>query len=125
MEDSHAAIRALLAARQGRRPHGDEYLESEQALIAGHRFHPMPKARAGEPSSWLAFAPEAHASFEMHHLAVREDLIDEAELGDGGELIRLDRMNSELPEGYRLLPTHPWQLELLGEHPRLQAALQK
>ncbi|MFJ2260713.1 IucA/IucC family protein [Streptomyces sp. NPDC087844] len=28
-----------------------------------------------------------------------------------------------LPEGYRLLPAHPWQYEMLREHPALRAAL--
>lgn len=38
------------------------FLRSEQALVAGHRYHPAPKARGGlGPDSWLPYAPEAGA----------------------------------------------------------------
>ena len=74
---SHASIAAILRARgMGMGTAGDEaaqdaagaaeprvarYLASEQALVAGHRFHPAPKARSAEPADWLPFAPEAGA----------------------------------------------------------------
>ncbi|MFC7591836.1 hypothetical protein ACFQYP_55120 [Nonomuraea antimicrobica] len=38
---------ALLAARRTGVPPADPYLVSEQALVAGHRYHPAPKARGG------------------------------------------------------------------------------
>src|SRR2546430_7358007 len=31
-------------------PDTDLYLASEQSLVFGHRFHPMPKARTGDPA---------------------------------------------------------------------------
>jgi len=63
---SHAALDAILRARRTRpsqhtaglapetpetpeTPEVARYLASEQALVAGHRFHPAPKGRGGEP----------------------------------------------------------------------------
>ncbi|WP_314414680.1 IucA/IucC family protein [Streptomyces kroppenstedtii] len=100
------------------------YLASEQSLLFGHRFHPTPKARTGNEDSWPAYAPEAGAVFPLRHLAVREHLIAE-ESAEPGALDVLDRPISPvpLPEGYRLLPAHPWQYQMLREHPALRAAL--
>ncbi|MFD9727900.1 IucA/IucC family protein [Streptomyces sp. NPDC059072] len=134
---SHQAVSAALAVR-ARRPAGDQgggrdgagvgggdglaaYLESEQSLVFGHRFHPTPKARTGDTASWLAYAPETGASFRLRHLAVREHLIVEEAAGEGAAA-PLDRLRADVPEGYRLLPAHPWQYEMLRDHPRLRAA---
>ncbi|MCZ4121334.1 IucA/IucC family protein [Streptomyces sp. H39-S7] len=98
-----------------------DYLESEQSLLFGHRFHPTPKARTGDPASWAAYAPEAGATFPLRHFAVREHLIAE-ERSEPGAADPLDRLRP-VPAGYRLLPAHPWQYGLLHEHPALRAAL--
>ncbi|MEJ8655411.1 IucA/IucC family protein [Streptomyces sp. MS1.AVA.4] len=97
------------------------YLASEQSLVLGHRFHPAPKARDGGLAAWSAYAPENAASFPLRLLAVRDALIAEesAEPGAAGPLDRL----GQVPEGYQLLPCHPWQYELLRDHPELRAAL--
>ncbi|MGW4817696.1 IucA/IucC family protein, partial [Streptomyces sp. NPDC004227] len=85
------------------------YIRSEQALVTGHPYHPAPKARGGGPvASWLPYAPEAHARFPLVLLGVREDAV--AEEGDTSALDAL----GQAPPGYRLLPAHPWQLELVG-----------
>ena len=95
------------------------YLASEQALVAGHRFHPAPKARGGDPREWLPFAPEAGARFPLRFLAVRGDALD-----DDGDTTGLDRLGSPAgPAGYHLLPAHPWQLGLLSGQPWLRRAL--
>jgi siderophore synthetase component len=92
---SRSAIAAVLDARPA--PPGDLYQRSEQALIAGHRYHPAPKGRGGVPASaWLPYAPEVHARFSLAQL--------EGEFVDDGEV--------PLPAG--ILPAHPWQLSLLG-----------
>jgi siderophore synthetase component len=97
------------------------YLASERSLVYGHRFHPAPKSRGGDPGSWAAYAPETSASFPLRLLAVREALVarDCAEPGADGPLDRL----APVPAGYRLLPAHPWQYELLQGHPELRDAL--
>ncbi|MGW3936639.1 IucA/IucC family protein [Streptomyces phaeochromogenes] len=108
------------------------YLASEQSLLFGHRFHPTPKARTGDADSWLAYSPEAGAAFPLRHLAVREHLIAE-EAAESGALDVLDgrdrrdpwgrKGGADVPDGYRLLPSHPWQYAILREHPTLRAAL--
>ncbi|MFC4031737.1 IucA/IucC family protein [Streptomyces polygonati] len=120
---SHQGVAAGLGAA---RPAADgdplaRYLASEQSLVYGHRFHPTPKDRSADPASWAAYAPEAGARFPLRLLAVRDRLTVEegAEPGATGPLDRL----AAVPDGYRLLPAHPWQYELLGRHPALRAAL--
>ncbi|MGW7366344.1 IucA/IucC family protein [Streptomyces sp. NPDC054841] len=121
---SHQGVAAGLAlprrAAGGSGPLAD-YLASEQSLVLGHRFHPTPKARGGDPAAWSAYAPEAAASFPLRLLAVRDGLIVE-ESAEPGAADPLDRLGP-VPEGYRLLPAHPWQYELLHEHPALREAL--
>ncbi|WP_084773795.1 IucA/IucC family protein [Nonomuraea candida] len=103
---SRAAVAAILRARATAVPPADPWLASEQALVYGHPFHPSPKARGGD--GWLAYAPEAHAEFPVRLLGVREDV-----LAAGGDAAALDGMGVA-PEGYRVLPAHPWQLALLA-----------
>lgn len=127
---SHAAVATALAGPRAASP-GDDllaplaaYLASEQSLLFGHRFHPTPKARTGDPRAWSAYAPEVGASFPLRHLAVRADLIAE-EYADVSAVAPLDRQRTDVPDGYRLLPAHPWQYETLREHPLLRAALDR
>ncbi|MFI6634932.1 IucA/IucC family C-terminal-domain containing protein [Nonomuraea fuscirosea] len=104
---------ALLLARRAAVPPADLYLRSEQALVAGHRYHPAPKARGGgNPESWLPYAPEVGASFALPLLGVPvEDLVEE---GDPGAL---DLLGDSAGDGLALLPAHPWQITLLGGPP--------
>ncbi|MEU1474641.1 IucA/IucC family protein [Streptomyces sp. NPDC005760] len=119
---SHQAISTSLATRgEAAR---DAYLASEQSLLLGHRFHPTPKARTGDPRSWAAYAPEAGASFPLRHLAVRAHLIAEESAAPWATAV-LDGQRADVPEGYRLLPVHPWQYESLRTHPALCAALDR
>jgi siderophore synthetase component len=148
VDSSHRTVAAALPVRTRAhpKPDGDSpdddglaaYLASEQSLLFGHRFHPTPKARTGDADSWLAYAPEAGASFPLRYLAVREHLIAE-EAAEPGALEALDRRDrqdgqdgqdgsgsgSGVPYGYRLLPAHPWQYAMLREHPALCAALRR
>jgi siderophore synthetase component len=129
VRSSHAAMTAIAAARGTKGcpapgtatadPVLDRYLRSEQSLVAGHRFHPAPKARAGDPREWLPFAPEAGARFPLRFLAVRGDVLDTL-----GDTTGLDRLGPAIaPAGYHLLPAHPWQLRLLGRPTWLRRAL--
>ncbi|MFH8978534.1 IucA/IucC family protein [Streptomyces sp. NPDC017890] len=107
MTDSRDAVAALLTARARAIPPEDPYLRSEQSLLTGHTHHPAPKARGGGPhAGWLPYAPEAHARFPLTLLAVREDTVV-----DEGDTAALDALGNP-PPGYRLLPAHPWQLNL-------------
>ncbi|MFI2640884.1 IucA/IucC family protein [Streptomyces sp. NPDC018610] len=110
MIDSREAVAALLAARERAAPPEDPYIRSEQSLVTGHPHHPAPKARGGGPvASWLPYAPEAYARFPLVLLAVRED-----QAVEDGDTSALDTLG-QAPPGYRLLPAHPWQLDLVGD----------
>ncbi|MFD9283046.1 IucA/IucC family protein [Streptomyces mirabilis] len=117
MIDSRDAVATLLAARLHATPPADPYIRSEQSLITGHPYHPAPKARGGGPvAGWLPYAPEAYARFPLELLGVREDAVVEE-----GDTSALDDFGPS-PEGYRLLPAHPWQLDLVGARPEIRAA---
>ncbi len=106
---SHSALAAMLAARP--EAGADAYLASEQALVAGHRFHPSPTDRgAGPAQTWLPYAPEARARFRLRWLAVPEELL----AGEGDTSV-LDALAPPVPARRRALPAHPWQYELLRD----------
>ncbi len=121
LASSHAGVAAGLTARRTRPPGEDRYLDSERSLVFGHRFHPTPKARSADRAQWAAYAPEASAAFPLRMLAVREELVAQ-ETTSPGATAPLDRLRP-VPDGYRLLPAHPWQYELLRGTPSLRAAL--
>lgn len=124
IEQVASSHQGVASALSGRGECGDDrYLESEQALLFGHRFHPAPKSRSEGSATWAAYAPEARGSFPLRHLAVRADLLAEESL-DPAVTAMIDALR-EVPDGYRLLPAHPWQYELLREHPALRAALER
>ncbi|MET9647576.1 IucA/IucC family protein [Streptomyces syringium] len=126
---SHAGVSAALdAARResgtpGRRgaDGSDAYMDSEQSLLFGHRFHPTPKARTGSLADWDRYAPETRARFRLRHLAVRREFVRE-ETATPGALAALDRQGT-VPDGYRLLPVHPWQYAMLRDEAALRAAI--
>ncbi|MFC8126974.1 IucA/IucC family protein [Streptomyces sp. NPDC057302] len=127
---SHEGVSAAIAADRPAPATGSgapqrlaDYLASEQSLLFGHRFHPTPKARGGDLADWSAYAPETAASFPLRHLAVRDGLVAEESVRPDATA-PLDRLGS-VPDGYRLLPVHPWQYDLLREHPGLRAALDR
>ncbi|MFF7633408.1 IucA/IucC family protein [Kitasatospora sp. NPDC008050] len=122
LASSHEGVAAALAGRPD--AGSDRYLESEQALVFGHRFHPAPKSRSAQGAdqeTWAAYAPEARAAFPLRYLAVREHLLAE-QCVDPAASALLDGLH-DVPAGYRLLPAHPWQYQLLTANPLLKAAL--
>jgi siderophore synthetase component len=105
------------------------YLDSEQALVAGHPRHPTPKSRSGDPEQWRRYAPEARTAFPLRWLAapaelVRDHAIDE--LGFDGHARTLDLLGP-VPQDFLALPVHPWQYALMSADevagPVLRAAL--
>ncbi|MFF0041702.1 IucA/IucC family protein [Streptomyces mirabilis] len=116
--DSHQTIRTILEHRADHRPSAPSYLDSEQSLIYGHRFHPTPKARTGASAGWLTYGPETGTRFPLRHLAVRRDLIQEE-----GDLSELEPLLPPTDPDFVTLPVHPWQYELLRGHDRLREAL--
>lgn len=124
--DSRETLAALLAARAVAEPPEDPYVRSEQALVMGHPHHPAPKARGGAPAaSWLPYAPEAHARFPLVFLGLREDQV--VEEGGPRAAAAIDSLAAAAggplpPAGYRLLPAHPWQLDLVGSRRAVREA---
>ncbi|MFI0226397.1 IucA/IucC family protein [Streptomyces lydicus] len=116
--DSRETIRTALEHRSTRPRQTDPYLSSEQSLVFGHRFHPTPKARTGDPEDWLTYGPETGACFRLRHLAVRRHLVREE-----GDLDGLDALCPPADPGYLTLPVHPWQYRLLQANDRLREAL--
>ncbi len=127
---SESAVRRALAHRAAHPPPAPvgfsaAYLDSEQALLFGHRFHPAPKARAtaaGPPTledeaTWLAYAPEARAAFPLRLLGVPAGAVRSAQANDGPHPLdtALDdaARAAGLPTGHAVLPVHPWQFEIL------------
>ncbi|MFG2996983.1 IucA/IucC family protein [Streptomyces sp. NPDC048340] len=126
--DSRETIAALLTARAAAGPPADPYVLSEQALVMGHPHHPAPKARGGAPAaSWLPYAPEAHARFPLVFLGLREDqAVEEGGPEAGAAVDSLAEVldGPRAPAGYRLLPAHPWQLDLVGGRPGMREAFE-
>ncbi|GAA3778372.1 IucA/IucC family protein [Streptomyces chiangmaiensis] len=116
--DSRETIRTALEERNNASPHADPYVASEQSLVFGHRFHPTPKARTGDPVDWLAYGPETGARFRLRYLAVRRQLVREE-----GELHEMDALHRTTDPGFAILPVHPWQYRLLQDHDRLREAV--
>ncbi|MEU9348658.1 IucA/IucC family protein [Streptomyces sp. NPDC048278] len=116
--DSRETIHTALTERADLTPHPDPYVASEQSLVFGHRFHPTPKARTGNPEDWLAYGPETGARFRLRRLAVRRSLVREE-----GDLRELDALHPAADSGFAVLPVHPWQYRMLRDHVRLRAAM--
>ncbi|RKN36511.1 IucA/IucC family protein [Micromonospora musae] len=113
---SRDAVARLLAERpaQDPTPTGeaavDSYVDSEQSLVFGHPHHPAPKWRSGDPETWRCYAPELRTAFQLHWLAVPDELVADAGPVDP-LLAALDPPRP--PAGHRVLPVHPWQLSLV------------
>ncbi|MEU2338463.1 IucA/IucC family protein [Streptomyces sp. NPDC006654] len=116
--DSRETIRVVLEERAGARAPADPYVASEQSLVFGHRFHPTPKARTGDPADWLAYGPETGTRFRLRYLAVRRHLVREE-----GEPQALDALHPVAGPEFAVLPVHPWQYRLLKDHDRLREAV--
>ncbi|MFF5138649.1 IucA/IucC family protein [Streptomyces sp. NPDC013157] len=116
--DSRETIRVVLEERAGTRTAADPYVASEQSLVFGHRFHPTPKARTGDPADWLAYGPETGTRFRLRYLAVRRRLVREE-----GEPHVLDALHPVAGPEFAVLPVHPWQYRLLKDHDRLREAV--
>lgn len=100
-----------------------DYLASEQSLLFGHRYHPTPKARSSGLPDVLPYAPEAGARFRLRFLAVHRSVLREEHVDPAAAAV-FDRLGGPAaPDGYALLPVHPWQYTLLADRPALRSAL--
>ncbi|HFG9087526.1 L-2,3-diaminopropanoate--citrate ligase SbnE [Staphylococcus argenteus] len=103
----------------------DRYIVSEQSLYLGHPFHPTPKSASGFSEADLErYAPECHTSFQLHYIAVHQDIILSRYVENMEnqvatvlhQLAGIDKL--ELPKDFILLPIHPYQIGVLRQHPQ-------
>ena len=97
----------------------DLFLAAEQALLLGHPLHPTPKSREGlSETEACLYSPELRGSFPLCWLAVAPSVLatDSAWTERGRRvpapqlMARLAGAELSRPEGYVVLPLHPWQL---------------
>ena len=108
------------------------YRHSEQALLSGHPGNPIAKIRRPMTlKDSMQFAPEGGSGFPLTWIQVRQDLIqyqstDKTPLAKRlQDLIAADdhlRRLPQVPDGYALIPAHPWQLCTLQKLPQLAQA---
>lgn len=97
------------------------WLLAEQDLLTGHPWHPMTKSRDGLDDALDArFSPEARGSFAVHWFAAAPEVA--AHDGAGVDVPALMRRLAgpaarQAPDGWLLVPAHPWQAVDLRHRP--------
>ncbi|MFF8018429.1 IucA/IucC family protein [Streptomyces sp. NPDC007929] len=117
--DSVRRVAGFVEARRQAPADGpDLFLSAEQALVFGHPLHPSPKSREGlSDTEALSYSPELHGSFPLHWMAVASSVLaTDSCWTERGRPVAAPRLTARLagtapalPEGYALLPLHPWQ----------------
>ncbi|EGQ2751392.1 siderophore biosynthesis protein SbnE [Staphylococcus pseudintermedius] len=122
--------RYLDQARRHAPPHQNHYIASEQSLYLGHPFHPTPKSATGFTDENIEqYAPECHVAFQLHYLAVDPALLVERYVPNyEARVDETVRQLAQIEEDeytvtYRLLPVHPYQIEVLKQQPTIQQHL--
>ncbi|MFJ4876939.1 IucA/IucC family protein [Streptomyces sp. NPDC088745] len=102
------------------------FLDSEQALLLGHPFHPAPKSREEASDTELeAYSPELRGSFPLHWFAAHPDVV----VGGGADgrppadLLRPLAAGLEVPDGMVAVPAHPWQAREVLSRPEVASLL--
>lgn len=104
------------------------YIASESALIFGHSFHPAPKCRQGfgEAESVL-YGPEFGRAFQLHYFALSPEASWIATTCAVPMQLLMEDMAQlsaqDIPEGWSLLPCHPWQADYLRQQLPVQQAI--
>ncbi|GAA2767752.1 hypothetical protein GCM10010103_67940 [Streptomyces paradoxus] len=131
--DSLRRVAGFIAARRERPADGpDLFLSAEQALVLGHPLHPTPKSREGlsELQAPL-YSPESRGSFPLHWMAVAPSVLaTDSSWTERGRPVAAPRLTARLagpapalPDGYALLPLHPWQAHEIRHRPETAALL--
>lgn len=104
-----------------------DYIQSEAELVFGHTFHPAPKCRKGfTREDMFRYCPEFGNKFQLHYFALEPKLewrLQAYEI-DARHLVETMAgiVPQSYPQGWRLIPCHPWQAGyLLTQEPVRQA----
>ncbi|OMI86420.1 siderophore biosynthesis protein [Streptomyces sp. M1013] len=124
----------------GGRGDPDLFLAAEQALLLGHPLHPTPKSREGlTEAEARRYSPELRGSFPLHWLAVAPSvLVTDSAWTERGRPVTAPALTARLaadglapgdgpasqdgpvpPDGFALLPLHPWQFRAVLHQPDL------
>ncbi|MFE0804800.1 IucA/IucC family protein [Streptomyces sp. NPDC058812] len=110
----------------------DLFLAAEQALLLGHPLHPTPKSREGlTEAEAQRYSPEVRGSFPLHWVAVAPSVLaTDSAWTERGRPVTAPRLTARLagdgpapPDGYALLPLHPWQYRAVVHRPETAALL--
>ncbi|MFE2266075.1 IucA/IucC family protein [Streptomyces griseosporeus] len=110
----------------------DHFLSAEQALLLGHPLHPSPKSREGlTEAEERVYSPETRGAFPLHWVAVAPSVLAaDSAWTERGRPVPADRLTARLaggglpaPDGYALLPLHPWQWREVRHRPGTAALL--
>ncbi|MFI0265048.1 IucA/IucC family protein [Streptomyces luteogriseus] len=131
--DSLRRVTGFVTARREAPADGpDLFLSAEQALVFGHPLHPSPKSREGfSDAETLRYSPETHGSFPLHWLAVAPAVLaTDSSWTERGRPVAAPRLTARLagtapalPDGYALLPLHPWQAREVRDRAETAALL--
>jgi siderophore synthetase component len=110
----------------------DLFLAAEQALLLGHPLHPTPKSREGlTEAEARRYSPELRGSFPLHWMAVAPSVLaTDSAWTERGRPVTAPGLTARLagdgpvpPDGYALLPLHPWQFRAVRHRPETAALL--
>ncbi|MFE7898729.1 IucA/IucC family protein [Streptomyces sp. NPDC057424] len=131
--DSLRRVARFVTDRRERPADGpDLFLSAEQALLLGHPLHPTPKSREGlSEAEAPLYSPESRGSFPLHWMAVAPSvLVTDSSWTERGRPVAAPRLTARLadtapalPDGYALLPLHPWQAHEVRHRPETAALL--
>ncbi|WP_338783533.1 IucA/IucC family protein [Streptomyces sp. DG1A-41] len=132
------SLRRVTSFLSDRREHPvdspDLFLESEQSLVLGHPLHPTPKSREGlSEAEARLYSPELHGFFPLHWIAVAPSVLaTDSAWTERGRPVTAARLTARLagtdlplPDGYALLPVHPWQAREIRHRPETAALLDR
>ncbi|WP_418952368.1 IucA/IucC family protein [Streptomyces chartreusis] len=131
--DSLRRVTSFLSDRRTSPVDGpDLFLAAEQSLVLGHPLHPTPKSREGlSEAEARLYSPESRGSFPLHWMAVAPSVLaTDSAWTERGRPVAAARLTARLagidvppPDGYALLPLHPWQAREIRHRPQTAALL--
>ncbi|OUC88292.1 iron transporter [Streptomyces swartbergensis] len=131
--DSLRRVTSFLSDRREHPVDGpDLFLAAEQSLVLGHPLHPAPKSREGlSEAEARLYSPELRGSFPLRWMAVAPSVLaTDSAWTERGRTVAAARLTARLagtdlplPDGYALLPLHPWQAREIRHRPETAALL--